>query len=123
MKRIELRQLLSIGERRLSAPKRSSNLKYLSSTPQLLIQCVKILTKCREAVTDDGRIVIANQDLPSTIEGPHPNLTMDIQMMALLGGRERSVVEWTELFSRADFRLATSFQTSIGFTLIEGMPD
>ena len=25
--------------------------------------------------------VIANQDLPSTIDSPHPNLTMDIQMM------------------------------------------
>ena len=38
----------------------------------------------------NGRVVIANQDLPATIERPHANLTMDIQMMTLLSGRERS---------------------------------
>jgi C-methyltransferase len=86
-------------------------------------QCIRILTNCRTAMSGDGRVVIANQDLPSPVAGPHPNLTMDIQMMALLGGRERSAAEWSELFRRSGLRLSATSPTDVGFTLIEGKPD
>jgi C-methyltransferase len=86
-------------------------------------QCIRILSNCRRAMRADGCVVIANQDLPTSIDGPHPNLTMDIQMMALLGGRERSVVEWAELFRRSGLRLSNTIPTDVGFTLVEGKPD
>ena len=85
-------------------------------------QCVTILSNCRRAMSTDGCVVIANQDLPSRIAGPHPNLTMDIQMMALLGGRERSTPEWSALFERSGLVLAHTVQTDVGFTLIQGTP-
>lgn len=85
-------------------------------------QCVKILSNCRKSVTPNGRVVIANHDLPSVIDGPHPNLTMDIQMMTLLRGRERTIAEWLELFRRAGLRPGGTFQTSVGFTIVEGVP-
>ncbi|HKC84969.1 MAG TPA: methyltransferase, partial [Blastocatellia bacterium] len=85
--------------------------------------CVKILSNCRKAMTADGRVVIANHDLPSSIDGPHPNLTMDIQMMTLLAGRERTIDEWSDLFERAGFSVCGIFQTSVGFALVEGMSD
>lgn len=85
-------------------------------------QCVTILANCRRAVVKDGRIVIVNQDLPSPIDGPHPNLTMDIQMMTLLKGRERSVAEWSEIFGRAGLRPGETFETGVGFTLIDACP-
>ena len=52
-----------------------------------------------------GRVLIANQDLPVLIAGPHPNLTMDIQMMTLLTGRERVGAEWAEIFRQAGLRI------------------
>jgi hypothetical protein len=73
-------------------------------------------------VTPQGRVVIVNLDLPSIVEGPHPNLTMDIQMMTLLRGRERTVAEWSDLFRRSGLKLGRTFQTSVGFTIVEGIP-
>jgi len=86
-------------------------------------RCVTILGNCRRAMTADGCIVIANQDLPSPIDGPHPNLTMDVHMMALLGGRERSAPEWSALFRRAGLRVSDTMQTDVGFTLLHGSPN
>jgi hypothetical protein len=86
-------------------------------------RCVRILSNCRAAMLGNGRVLIANQDLPSPIDGPHPNLTMDIHMMTLLGGRERSVAEWSELFRQSGLTLTDTIQTDVGFTLVEGKPD
>jgi C-methyltransferase len=85
-------------------------------------RCVKILSNCRSAVTADGRVVIANQDLPSPVDGPHPNLTMDIQMMMLLQGRERTIGEWSDLLQRSGLKLGDSLETGVGFTLVESRP-
>jgi len=81
-------------------------------------QCVRILSNCREVVDPAGFVLIANQDLPATIDGPHPNLTMDVQMMTMLGGRERSVSDWSELFRRSGLKLNDSIETQVGFTIV-----
>lgn len=85
-------------------------------------QCARILTNCRRAVSVDGCLVIANQDLPLSLDMPHPNLTMDMQMMTILGGRERSARDWSELFQQSGWRLSNRIETSVGFTLLEGQP-
>ncbi|MEJ2122736.1 MAG: methyltransferase [Alphaproteobacteria bacterium] len=85
-------------------------------------QCVTILSNCRKAMRDGGCVVIANQDLPPSIDAPHPNLTMDIQMMTLLHGRERSVHDWSTLFQQSGLKLGGAIETDIGFTVVEGMP-
>ena len=85
-------------------------------------KCVRILSNCRRAMRAGGRVLIANQDLPVPIAGPHPNLTMDIQMMTLLTGRERVGAEWAEIFRRAGLRINNTIGTRVGFTLIEGIP-
>ena len=86
-------------------------------------QCVGILSNCRTAVSADGCVLIANQDLPAAINGPHTNLTMDIQMMTLLGGRERTLSEWSDLFRQSGLKIGDTIETGVGFTLIEGKPN
>ena len=81
-------------------------------------QCVTILSNCRRAMLAGGCVVIANQDLPSRIDGPHPNLTMDLHMMTLLGGREPSAAEWSML-RQAGLAPGDAVQTDVGFTLIQ----
>ena len=71
----------------------------------------------------DGCVVIANRDPPSPTAGPHPNLTMDIQMLALFGGRERSGPEWAGLLRRAGLRPCATIPTDVGFTLVQADPD
>jgi hypothetical protein len=85
-------------------------------------RCRKVLTNCRQAMAPHGRVVIANQDLPSAVKKPHPNLTMDIQMMALLGGRERTVAQWSALFAQCGLRLGDTHATNVGFTLVDATP-
>lgn len=84
-------------------------------------QCVTILSNCRKAMHLEGRVVIANQDLPSPIDGPHPNLTLDINMMTVLNGRERSEDEWSELFLRSGLSLSEAYKTESWFALIDGV--
>ena len=64
-------------------------------------------------------MVFAHQDLPSPIDGPHPNLTVDLHMMTLLGGRERSAADWSTLFGRAGLAAREVTETEVGFTLIQ----
>jgi len=45
------------------------------------------------------------------------------QMMTLLEGRERSISEWSELFRQSGLKLGDTFETGVGFTLIEGKPN
>jgi hypothetical protein len=83
-------------------------------------ECVTVLSNCRKSMRKDARVIVANQDLPTPIAGPHPNLTMDIQMMVLLTGRERSATQWGELFRRAGLKARDSIPTEVGFTLVDG---
>lgn len=85
-------------------------------------QCVAILADCRRAMLPDGCVVIANQDLPSPIDGPHPNLTMDLHMMTLLGGRERPAGEWSALLRQAGLAPGAVIETEVGYTLIQATP-
>lgn len=85
-------------------------------------QCVTILSNCREAVVPDGRIVIANQDLPSAASEPHLNFYMDLHMMTVLAGRERVKSEWEALFEQAGLDVLDTYSTDVGFTLVEGRP-
>ena len=84
-------------------------------------ECVDILSNYRNAIDDGRHVIIANQDLPSPIAGPHPNLTMDIQMMVLLTGQERSVNQWEGLLRRAGLKVNGSKETRIGFTMIDAV--
>ena len=46
----------------------------------------------------------------------------DIQMLVILGGRERTEEEFRTLFEGADLRLARVIPTTSVFQLIEGVP-
>lgn len=58
-----------------------------------------ILGNCVSAMRPDGRILVVERvrDEPADVL----NLSLDLHMMVLLGGRERSLDEWTDLFSAA----------------------
>ncbi len=84
-------------------------------------ECVRILSNCRRAMRTGGHVLIANQDLPVPIVGPHRNLTMDIQMMTLLTGRERVRGEWAAIFRQAGLSIINSVETRVGFVLIDGI--
>ncbi|CAM0884832.1 unnamed protein product [Alopecurus aequalis] len=68
--------------------------------------CVKILTRCREAIagTQGGKVIIIDEVVgsltPNILEG---QLLMDMQMMSLFMAKERYEQDWNKLFTEAGF--------------------
>jgi hypothetical protein len=63
-------------------------------------ECVRILRSIRAAIPDHGRLALIEYLLPDTAEH-HPGFAMDIQMMVLSTGRERTLSEYVELLEAA----------------------
>jgi hypothetical protein len=81
---------------------------------------VSLLGRCREAMTRDGRVLTLDAVVPPGNQ-PHRSKTMDILMMALLGGRERTEQECRELYQRAGLKLTKIVPTGSMLSIVEGV--
>lgn len=81
----------------------------------------KILKFCHSHMKKDASLIIAEQMIPDN-ELPHTNKTMDIIMMVLVGGQQRTQGNWCQLIESAGFKLKTTVPTSGLFTLMEFKP-
>ncbi|MBA2657348.1 MAG: methyltransferase [Tatlockia sp.] len=82
----------------------------------------EILSNCRKQMPNNASLFIAEQALPDD-DKPHPNKTMDIVMMVLLGGKQRRVDEWIKSVELAGFSFHESYKTDSLFTLLEFKPN
>jgi len=87
---------------------------------------VKALTRIRESIEPGGRVIILERIVPP---GNQPGLAkfLDLTMMVMNGGKERTEKEWRDLMSVAGFTLTKTVATpyfSGGAELfaIEGVP-
>ena len=67
---------------------------------------LKILGNCRRALEGrkDGRLLIVDAVVPETSE-PHFSKLLDLEMLLMPGGRERTRGEWDALFAKAGFEI------------------
>lgn len=67
---------------------------------------LKILANCRQALEGrkDGRVLIVDSVVPENSE-PHPSKWLDLEMLLMPGGRERTDGEWRALFAKAGFEI------------------
>ncbi|KOV60652.1 SAM-dependent methyltransferase [Streptomyces sp. MMG1121] len=80
--------------------------------------CLRILAALREAMTDGTRLLVIDAVLPD--DGtPHPASGLDIVMLSLLRGRERTAAEFEVLLARAGFRLNRVVPTSALPSVVE----
>ena len=84
-------------------------------------RCVAILGQCRRAMPDHGKLLVVELVLPP---GDEPSLGkwLDLHMLVLLGGRERTATEYDALFRAAGFKLARVVPTSPGPSVVEAIP-
>lgn len=83
-------------------------------------EVVAILCNVRRAAPARARLIVIEPLLP---EGEEPALEatmMDIAMLVITGGRERTAAEFAALYERADFRLQRVIPTASPFKLLEG---
>jgi O-methyltransferase domain/Dimerisation domain len=84
-------------------------------------KAVTILRRCREAASA-ASLVIVERVLPERpSSGDLEALLTDLNMMVMLGGRERTASEFGHLLAEAGFRLGAILPTGTEFSLIEAV--
>ncbi len=84
-------------------------------------QSLAILASCRSAMGQDSRLLIIEMIIP---EGNafHPGKMLDMTMLSLTTGQERSEAEYAELLGKAGFKLARVIPTSSPVSIVEAEP-
>ena len=72
--------------------------------------CVKILRNCREAMIPGGRIAVIEMIIGDVVD-PGPAALMDMNMLTLVPGQERSLAEYDALLSAAGLRRIEALDT------------
>jgi ubiquinone/menaquinone biosynthesis C-methylase UbiE len=72
--------------------------------------CVRILANVRRAMRPDARVLVLEAPLPSD-DSPGPGRWLDLQVMVLCGGRERTIEEYSALFERAGLHFTRTVTT------------
>jgi len=84
--------------------------------------CLAILRNCRQSINPGGRIVVAEM-LIGEVGKPGFAPLLDLTMMVVLGGKERSLEEFQALFAAAGFRFTAVRATSTPFVLLEAIAE
>jgi SAM-dependent methyltransferase len=80
-----------------------------------------ILRNCHKALKESGKVLLVEQLLPARAEQDPDAILLDVQMLALTGGQERSKAEYRALLAAAGFRLTRVIPTWSRFRVIEGV--
>lgn len=84
-------------------------------------QCEAILANVRAAIRPGGHVLIIENVLPETVS-PHPGYLMDLNMMAMTGGRERTAAEFRALLERSGFAPGKVTLTPSLLSVVEATP-
>ena len=86
----------------------------------------RILSNCRKAMGKGGRLLVVERVVPERIEPTFVDqrgTLMDLNMLVLTGGRERTDPEFRDLFESSGLMLRRFFPTRSGLHVIEAIRD
>jgi precorrin-6B methylase 2 len=84
-------------------------------------EATAILRSVRRAVAPGATLVVIERDLGAPNESPEAKLS-DLNMLAVPGGRERTIGEYGALLGAAGFRLVESRPAGFGLNVMLGAP-
>jgi hypothetical protein len=84
-------------------------------------ESVAILKAIRRVAPTHARLLVIEQIVPDD-PGPHWSKILDIHMLVLLGGKQRTRQEYETLFIEAGFVLYREIDTGTGISILEGKP-
>jgi hypothetical protein len=84
-------------------------------------QCLTLLANCHHAMPRTSQLLIIEQVLP---EGNtfHPGKMMDMTMLTLTPGQERTECEYRALLEKANFKLTRVIPTNSAVSIVEAIP-
>lgn len=82
--------------------------------------CVTILRNCRAAMRPGGRIAVIEM-LVGDVEDPGPAAMMDMAMLAIVPGQERSLAQYDALFAASGLRRTRIHTAASGQSVIEAV--
>jgi hypothetical protein len=83
-------------------------------------KAIDILAAVRRAAPRHAKVVII-ESLVTDAPGPHFSKTLDIIMLAITGGRERTASEYEALLATAGFRVERVISTRSEHSLVEAV--
>ena len=78
-----------------------------------------ILRHCAEAMARDGKVLVIEALIPPGND-PSPVKLLDLQMLVMTGGRQRTEQEYRQLYAAAGLRLLRILPTNTQFSIVEG---
>jgi SAM-dependent methyltransferase len=84
-------------------------------------RAVKILRNCRRAMAKNGRVLLLETLVPAT-DSMHFGKLLDLNMLVMTGGRERTKAEICALLDGAGWKLTRIIATMAPQSLIEALP-
>ncbi len=84
-------------------------------------QCLTILGHVRQAMKPSGTLLLVEMVLPQD-GAPHPGKMLDMVMLVIAGGRERTSDEYASLLAKAGFRQTRVVPTGSAVGLVEAVP-
>lgn len=85
-------------------------------------QAIRILKNCRAAMNNHARLLLVEPVMPERVNDFSLAVEMDLGMLLLLNGRERTAQEYKELLWSAGFELTEIIPVSEPFSVIEAKP-
>lgn len=81
---------------------------------------LRILKQCRRAMDQSGKLLLVECVVADSSDQPFAGL-LDLQMLVVTGGRERTEKQFEELLAAAQFRLTRVMQTEVPECIIEAV--
>ena len=82
---------------------------------------LNVLANCRKAMMKNGRMLIIDMIVPEANSASFSKL-LDLNMMVMTGGRERTKAEFHALLDAANYRITRIIRTMAPQSVIEAMP-
>ena len=83
-------------------------------------QCLTILRQCHRAMGPDSCLLLVETVLPPG-DTPHPGKLLDLLMLTVPGGRERTADEYAALLAAASLRLTRIVPTASSVSIVEAV--
>lgn len=80
-----------------------------------------ILRNCKHALNRGGRLLLVEREKPERAESAPYTVLLDVNMLAVTGGRERRHAEYRAILEAAGFTAVRSISLRSGFNIFESM--